>query len=242
MKTFVFTLAFVVIKCFACADIAWEQKSLEFHPSVTDTEVRGEFRFTNTGAEPVTIASVEPACGCTTAVLEKTIYQAGEKGRITAVFTFGQRTGLQDKPIKVSIVGQKEATTLSIITHIPEIVKVSPQFVFWQTGDAAQSKTIELTVVRDAPIRVNKVTSSDPSVKVALETVREGKTYKLVVTPAQTTMPVSSLLSIETEIAPNVHQFFTAYAHVKPASSKRAKIWVYKDGATTPAAQENQAP
>ena len=113
-------------------------------------------------------------------------------------------------------------------------MKVSPQLVFWQTGDAPQAKTIELTVMRDTPIRVNKVTSSDPSMKVALETVQEGKSYKVVVTPGQTAAPVSALLSIETEVAPNVHQIFSAYAHIKPSSSRHPKIRVYKDGEAAP--------
>lgn len=242
MKIPSFVLASSLLQSVACADLEWEKKDLEFHPAVTDTEVKAEFHFANTGTDPITIASVEPACGCTTAVLDKTTYQPGEKGRITTVFTLGQRTGLQNKPIRVAIKGQKEPTILSVIAHLPELVKVSPQFVFWLTGDAPQPKTIDLTVVRDTQIRVGKVTSSDPSMTVALETVQEGKSYKVVVTPGQTDTPASALLSIATEVAPNVHQVFNAYAHVKLSSSRRPKIWVYKDGATTPTVLKNQAP
>ena len=86
-------------------------------------------------------------------------------------------------------------------------MKVSPKLVFWRTGDAPEAKTIEVTVEGTAPVRVKKVTSSDPSVKVALETVQEGKSYKVVVTPQQTAAPVSSLLSIETEVAPACNNF-----------------------------------
>lgn len=235
MKTLSFILSTLVLHGMAFADIQWEKKELEFFPSPTDTSVTAEFHFTNTGAKPVTIASVKPACGCTTAVLDKTTYGPGEHGRITSVFTFGQRTGLQNKQIRVSIKGGETDTILSIITHLPEIMKVSPVVVFWRTGDAPQPKTIELTVGREEPVRVTGVKSSDPSVKVALETVQEGKSYKLVVTPGQTAMPVSSLLTIDTEVAPNVHQLFSAYAHVKLAESSRPKITVFKDGKPVPA-------
>lgn len=218
----------------AWADLQWEKKDLEFSPAATDTSVKAEFNFTNTGRDAVTIASVEPGCGCTTAVLDKTTYRPGEKGRITSVFTFGQRSGLQNKPLRVFIKGQEQPTVLSIITHLPELVKVSPQLVFWRTGDAPGAKTIELTVMRAAPIRVTKVTSSDPSVKVALETVQEGRSYKVVVTPEQTATPVSALLSIDTEVEPSVHQLFSAYAHIKMSESSRPKITVYKDGEAVP--------
>lgn len=219
---------------FIYADLQWEKKELEFHPSVTDTSVTAEFNFTNVGPDAVTIRSVETACGCTTANLDKMIYQPGEKGRITAVFTFGQRTGLQNKAIRVFLEGEAKERVLSIITHIPELLKVSPQFVFWQTGEAPQPKTIELTVARNSPIRVTKVSSSDPSIKVALETVQDGKSYKVSVTPGQTDKPLSSLLTIETDVAPNVHQMFSAYAHIKMPGSARPKIFVYKDGESQP--------
>ena len=238
MKSLSFFLTIWVWQSYAYADLQWEKKELEFHPSVTDTSVKAEFKFTNPGPGPVTIRSVEPACGCTTAVPDKMTYQPGEQGRITTVFTFGQRTGLQNKEIRVFIQGEEKARLLSIITHIPDLLKVVPQFVFWQTGDAPLPKTIELTVARETPILVTKVTSSDPTVKVALETVEAGKAYKLVVTPAQTSTPVSSLLSIETDIAPKVHQFFSAYAHIKQSGATRPKIWVYKDGETKPTVLE----
>lgn len=241
MKTLSFILSTLVLRGMACADIQWEKKELEFFPSPTDTSVTAEFNFTNTGRKPVTIASIKPACGCTTAVLDKTTFGPGERGRITSVFTFGQRSGLQNKQIRVSVKGEETDTILSIIAHLPELVKVSPAVVFWRTGDAAQPKTIQLTVGREEPIRVTGVKSSDPSVKVALETVQEGKSYKLIVTPDQTATPVSSLLTIDTEVAPNVHQLFSAYAHVKMAESSRPKITVFKDGKAVPAPAGKEA-
>ena len=234
MKTVSILAALYWFQSLAFGGLQWEKKEIEFNPLVTDKEVKADFNFTNAGREPVTIVAVEPGCGCTTAVLEKRTYRPGEKGHIAATFTIGQRTGLQNKPIRVTVRGEKEETVLTMITHIPELMKVSPQLVFWQTGEAPEAKTIELTAMRDAPLRVTKVTSTDPKMKAAIETVQEGKSYKVVVTPAETAAPVSATLTIETELAPNVYQYFTAYAHVKQAKSSRAAIWVYKDGETSP--------
>ena len=241
MKTLSFFLASLLMRSLAFADLQWEKKELEFSPAITDTSLKAEFRFTNTGRKPVVIASVKSSCGCTTAVPDKTTYGPGEQGLITAVFTFGQRSGRQNKQVGVTFKGEPAATMLSIIAHLPELVKVSPRLVFWRTGDAPEAKTIEVTVEGKAPVRVKKVTSSDPSVKVALETVEEGRSYKVVVTPQQTAAPVSSLLSIETEVAPRVQQLFSAYAHVKMADASRPKIRVIKSSDAAPSGVGDEA-
>jgi hypothetical protein len=241
MKALTFCLALLLYQSNVRADLLWERKELEFTPSGTDTSVTAEFSFTNTGPNAVTLASVKPDCGCTTAALDKMTYQPGEKGRITAVFTFGQRTGLQKKLIHVSLTeGQDRETTLSIIAHIPETVKITPQFVFWQVGETPGPKTIEFKVLRDAPLPVTKVTSSDSSIKVALETVQEGRAYKIVVTPVQTKTLARASLIVETEDAPHGRQFFTAYAHIKPSDSQRPKILVYKNGQLTPSETKSE--
>src|SRR5215211_1822288 len=82
------------------ADLRWEHAVLEFHPTATDAEVKGEFRCENVGKKPITIRSVTPECGCTTALLDKATIQPGEKSVIEATFTIGQRKGRQEKHIR----------------------------------------------------------------------------------------------------------------------------------------------
>ena len=215
MKAFRFLALLLLTPCLAHAGIEWERKQLEFHPSASDTEVKAEFNFTNTGKTAVTIESVKPECGCTTAVLDKSSYQPGEKGRITAIFTFGARTGLQEKTIRVNMQGEKEPTTLSIVTHIPDLVKLTPSFVFWRIGEESQAKAIEVTMPPESKMRVTKVTSSDPKMTAKLEAVQEGAAYKVVVTPSDTSAPVAAILYIECATPSGVPKTFTAYAHIK---------------------------
>jgi uncharacterized protein DUF1573 len=216
MKILLCPVAFFLFQCAVCAGLEWEKTQLEFHPSATDAEVKGDFNFTNTGKEPVTIDAVEPGCGCTTAVLDKKTYAPGEKGRVTATFNIGQRTGEQHKIIRVKIHDAPEPAVLTMITHIPELMKMSPQFVWWKAGDEPRPQTIELTVMPDAHLRVTRVLSTDPKIKPTLETVEEGKSYKVVVTPEQTATPLMAVLTIDSTLAPDHQKLFTAFAQVKP--------------------------
>ena len=207
--------AFFSLASLVHAGLQWENKRLEFHPSATDTEVKAEFTFTNTGSEPVTIDAVKSGCDCTTVSLEKKTCQPAEKGRIRATFTIGQRTGIQDKPIQVTIQGEKEPVLLSMVTHIPELMKITPSLVFWKAGENPQPKTLELTVSPGTTMRIAKVTSSDPRMTAAIETVEEGKKYKVVVTPQQTATPLAAILWMESDSPPEAPRKFTAFAQIR---------------------------
>ncbi len=85
----------------ANAGLTWEQQHIKRVATAADEQAVAAFAFTNTGEDPVTIASVTTSCGCTTASLEKQTYAPGETGRIEATFTFGDRVGKQVKRITV---------------------------------------------------------------------------------------------------------------------------------------------
>jgi hypothetical protein len=198
------------------ATIKWENTQLEFNPTPTDTDVKADYVFTVSGSEPVTIEDVIPSCGCTTTSLDKKTYQPGEKGHIPAKFNIGARTGVQHKTIRVKFKNETAPTNLTLIVHIPELIKISPQFVYWMVGDVAQAKKIDLTVSPDAKVSVTKVFSSDPKIMTGLETVQAGKAYKVVVTPTQTATPLMAVLTIEVSMPPNQQKLMTAYAQIKP--------------------------
>ena len=195
--------------------LVWEHRQLEFHPDPGDKEVKAEFHFTNNSPQPVVIDSVRSSCGCTTTGLGKKTYEAGEKGQVTALFTIGQRRGLQVKGIQVKIHGESEPTILTMITRIPELIKIEPQFVSWTMGDPITPKTIKLIVPSDSRLRLGKVTSSEASITATLETVKEGSEYRLVIGPGALDKPKLAVLTIDTVLPSNAHKAFQAYAQVK---------------------------
>ncbi|MEA3187609.1 MAG: hypothetical protein QOD99_1439 [Chthoniobacter sp.] len=201
------------------AEIKWEETSLEFHPKATDLEVTGEFRFKNTGKTPVSIESVTPECGCTTAVLEKPTVAPGAIGSIKTAFTLGQRKGRQEKHIRVQIAGETEETVLTLVTFIPEQVRFTPDFVYWQAGEPSEPKTITMTILPESGgLRATGVSSSNSHLKVTLETVNAGKEYRLVVQPKDTSTDAMAVLNVTTTRSQGGAEpkSFQAYAQVKP--------------------------
>jgi hypothetical protein len=76
--------------------------------------------------------------------------------------------------------------------------------------------------------------------KAALETVEEGKLYKVLLTPEQTTTPFMAVVSIETTISPDVHKFFQAYAQVKAPDFVPVPVSAAKKGEALPPAGGNK--
>ena len=73
------------------ATLTWDPQRIEFTAKTADKQAVGIFRFVNSGKTTITITSVKPDCGCTTAELEKQTYAPGETGEIKAVFAFEGR-------------------------------------------------------------------------------------------------------------------------------------------------------
>ena len=211
---------FLILRSLAKGALEWESKQIDVTPTLTDTIVHAEYRFKNSGMKKVTIESVRPTCGCTTVVLEKKEYEPGETGSIGVTFNMGQRTGLQNKPIAVKILGDIEPVTLSFIVRIPEFLKVAPQFLYWQVGDTPKPKAILLNVEPGTDLKIGKVWPSDPKFKTTLETVHEGKDYRIIVQPETTDERGMAAITVEAFVSGNVQKFFSAYAHIKPAEKK----------------------
>ena len=214
------------LQAFAAAESAlrWESKQLEFRPAATEKAVRAEFEFTNAGNEPVTIDSVLASCGCTTVALEKKVFQPGEHGQITALFTIGQRKGLQAKGIRVVIRGEPDPVNLMMVTHVAESIRIEPQFVVWKFGEEPRPKVISLAIPRDSRLRLTRVSSSDPRIGAALESTRAGNEYRLIVTPGGSEATGVAVLRIEAVSPSNTTQTFQAYAQIKgtaPSGSRR---------------------
>ena len=77
-------------------------------------------------------------------------------------------------------------------------------------------------------MRVTKVTANNPKMAAAIETVQEGKAYKVVVTPEQTKEPGAAILWIECTSSSGVQRTLTTYAHIKASVSPQPPIQVAK--------------
>lgn len=199
------------------AALKWDRLQAELAPGPSDKSVEAKFGFVNEGKTAVTIESLKPSCGCTTTTLDKKTYAPGEKGEVGARFDIGQRVGVQSKTVAVKIEGEPNPTVLTLVVTIPDLVKIEPSLVIWEMGEANKPKEIALRALPGQPIRILKVTSSDPGIRTKVDTGRDGKDYVISVTPDSTETASFAILNIESSVGSEV-KTFPAYAQVKPAA------------------------
>ena len=199
MKTGIFAFTLSILVCLtARAELKWEQTQVELHPAVGDKTAVGHFKYQNTGDKPVRFKSVRSSCGCTTAQTQKDEVPPGEKGEITATFKTGGRTGIQLKNVTVETDDPAHpVTVLTLKTVLPEVVEITPSFVYWTSGEAPKPKTVVVRPVKDFPINELKVTSSNLDFSTKVERDKATGTFKIDVAPKQTTSQAVTTLTLQ---------------------------------------------
>jgi hypothetical protein len=200
MRTHIFAFTLAIVLCLtARAGLKWDQTAIELHPTVTDKQAIGHFKYQNTGDKPVKFKSVKTSCGCTAAQTQKEEVPAGEKGEITATFNIGERTGTQVKTVTVETDDPANVTTvLTVKAVIPQQLEITPTFVFWGQGEAPKPKTIVVRAAKDFPVKHLKVTSSSPDFQTKVEETGNGQ-FKIDVQPQETNRQIASTLTIQPE-------------------------------------------
>ena len=215
MKTHIFAFTLSVALCISArAGLKWDQTSIELHPTATDKQAIGHFKYQNTGDKPVKFKSVKTSCGCTAAQSQKEEVPAGEKGEITATFNIGERTGTQVKTVTVETDDPAQTSTvLTLKAVIPQQLEITPTFVFWGQGEEAKSKTIVVRAAKDFPVKHLKVTSSSPDFQTKVEETGNGQ-FKIEVQPQETNKQTASTLTIQPE---DSQKIFYATARITTA-------------------------
>ena len=234
MKFVSLIVLLVVLLCGqSSAQLTWQARELDLTPVPGQEQVVGEFAFTNSGTYPVTIHSVKTNCDCTTAELEKKVYQPSESGIIKAVFKPGNREGHQRKTILVKTDDDKEQNVLLVLKiDLKEIVSIEPKAVIWQAGEEATSKTITIRIKQEAPLKIvdvvhlprilppdeknlpaGSVILEELPVKVELKEIEEGREYQVVLTPEGTRSEGRAKWELKTE-QPSSRKIDRIYASV----------------------------
>jgi Protein of unknown function (DUF1573) len=216
---------FLALQGAAYGALVWESTDADLHPSLSDKEAVAHFKYKNTGDKPVKITSVHPSCGCTTAALAKDVVGPNESGEITATFKIGDRSGVQTKTITVQTDDQPEkSTVLKLKATIPQLLQISPAFVYWSAGDALDPKTITVTVGQDFPVTKLTVTSTDKSIATEVAPGPQERTFRIIVTPTESGRPINAALKIEPDFPKEAPKSFYANLRVdsraKPAAAK----------------------
>jgi hypothetical protein len=200
----------------AKAELKWEKTVQEFQRVPDDKAVEARYGFRNTGAVPVTIKALRSSCGCTTAKLDRKTYGPGEVGEVVLRFTFGDRRGSYLKGVTVTTDDKSaEPVVLKLFVDIREPLTIAPAFVFWRTGDAATSKTIQLSAANNQEVRIKGVTSSNPRLTATLQTVQAGSQYAVAITPSSTAQKESAEIAVQTDFPADAPHTYLIHARVK---------------------------
>lgn len=200
---------------------------VELHPAVGDKQAIGQFKYTNVGSTPIKIRSVRSSCGCTTAQSQKDEIPPGQKGEITATFNIGERTGTQVKTVTVETDDAAHATTvLTLKAVLPEMLTITPNFVYWTANEEAKPKTILVKAGKGFDAKNLTVTSSNPEFLTKVE----GKAgeWKINVQPKATTRAMAGALTIRPDFPKDAPRVFMANMSVTGAPPQSAAVAVPK--------------
>jgi hypothetical protein len=221
-KTLLLGVLSLAIAGTAHAALSWEKTELELKPAIGAATAVGVFKYENKGDKSVHFNAVRASCGCTTAALAKNDVAPGEKGEITATFTIGDRTGVQQKTITVETDDPTTPTTvLTLKATIAQVLNLEPGFVVWEAGETAKPKTIVAKAAKDVTVKNIEVTSSSADFTTKVEPGAAPGEFKINIQPKDTAKPLNATLTVKPDAAATPAKVYYANARVMPPNTAK---------------------
>ena len=95
-------------------DFLFEMESHDFGNIAEGTQATYEFKFINTGKEPLIISNVQASCGCTTPQWTSEPIAPGKSGKITVTYNSTDRPGPFTKTVTVTSNAKSTPKVLTI--------------------------------------------------------------------------------------------------------------------------------
>lgn len=181
------------------AELTTGVPAIELKPKPEDEEVETVFKFRNAGDKTVKVLSLESACSCLSAELDKAEYKPGEEGAGTARFKVASLVGRHEKYVIVSTDDPEQREwRISFILDVPAVVDIKPKTLQWFIGDEPTPKSCLVQFLGDDPAKVVNVTATRENVAFEWKELKEGREYLITVTPRTTDEVTLGALKIET--------------------------------------------
>jgi hypothetical protein len=200
MRKTIAILSTLLVSGVLFAGLEFDQTEIVHSAGLLDEKAEAIFRFTNTGDEAITVTDPSSSCGCTVPKLEKKEYLPGETGEIRAVFTFGSRVGVQRKRITLRTTSPTAETySLTMVTHIPEWVKVEPRVLRWKITEPSTAQEIRVTVGNQDKVSLELSDAAFRHFDVEIEEETSGE-YIFTVTPKSLAERVTEFLQFSATV------------------------------------------
>lgn len=180
------------------AGLKWETTRIQLAPAFGDTKTEAVFAFTNEGNATVSLTQVVASCGCTVPELKQRTFAPGESGTIRAVYTIGQRQGLNRSTISVRTdTPGSDRHSLSLEVDIPVAIQVMPRTVNWRIGEVGTPKTMTVKIHPEVGLKLTEILGLDEHFSAQIEPGKEAGQYEIAITPSSTATRQRATFSLE---------------------------------------------
>jgi rhodanese-related sulfurtransferase len=205
---------------FAKTQLEWSTPKQVFIAGMDDEKIVAEYVFTNSGPYSVALKSVKTSCGCVTASANKKVFQPSESGKVTVIFNIGDRVGTYIEAITVVTDEPEEpAVMLELKVEIPELLNITPRFLFWEADENIHPKEINLSSPKEYNVQILGVESVPELFDVKLVRDDINERDLLHVAPKPTPYPVNGKMFITTVIGSSTIRRFPVFLRILPADT-----------------------
>jgi hypothetical protein len=199
------------------ASFSFEKKVVAVTAKPDQDVVACDFAFEVEGEGEATIANFDVPCSCLEAQISdngRLVWEAGETGTVRGLFKTGTFRGTVDKNITL-VMADGAKHTLTIRLTMPELLKIEPKTLKWQLGGDGESKSFEITTHAAEPLHITQVSgTNDEKFPYELETLEEGKRYRLTISPSNIGETGFGLIRFLTDSKYEKHKSYQAFAVV----------------------------
>ena len=174
-------------------------------------------------------------------VVKPKVVQPAETPNTSDPLAFRETPPPPPEPVK-PIVAPTQTDRLTVELTIPSLVQITPKITKWDVGSPPETKTVEVVVDHDEPIKILGVRCSRSNVSVETKEVEPGKRYELALTPESTDKIQLGMLTIETDSSIKKHRKKLAFFSIqRPLPETAAPVVVDPAPADEAEATDNEA-
>jgi len=184
------------------------------------SSIEAGWDFTNYWDFPLVVERFESSCGCLAGQVGTQIIEPGKTGRIKATFQPGAHRGILRKSLHVRFVNYAQPVELVVEAHIPSPVELSTTELFWTQGEPAKEQTVEVKSGTGAPFVITDLLGISPELfKISQETVQDGKSYRLHITPEAGAVVGTHILQVRTNCPDPRDQVLAVFLQFRPSDA-----------------------
>ncbi len=105
------------------AEYKFESEEHDFGTITQGESVTYEFKFINTGTEPLIISKAEGSCGCTVPIFPKEPIMKNQSAIIKVTFNSTGKSGMQDKTVTLTSNAKRNPMILHIKGNVEKLIE-----------------------------------------------------------------------------------------------------------------------